>query len=71
MSNSTKLIIEGMSCQHCVNAVKEMIEEVEGVSSAAVSLDERSADIQFSDDDRTDAIIQNINESNIYKAERK
>ena len=32
------LIIEGMSCQHCVGSVKKAIDSVDGVSSSDVSL---------------------------------
>ena len=39
----TILHIEGMSCQNCVRHVKEALEAVPGVKSAAVSLDDKSA----------------------------
>lgn len=35
----TTLPVTGMSCQHCVQRVKEALEEVEGVASAEVDLD--------------------------------
>lgn len=37
------LPIAGMSCQHCVQRVKDALEDVEGVTSAAVNLDEEQA----------------------------
>ncbi|MET3617878.1 Cu+-exporting ATPase [Peptoniphilus olsenii] len=37
------LKVEGMSCNHCVAAVKKALESVEGVESAQVSLDEKQA----------------------------
>ena len=30
--------IKGMSCQHCVKAVKKALEEIEGISGVAVDL---------------------------------
>jgi len=42
----TVLQIEGMSCAHCVQHVKEALEAVKGVSSAAVSLKEKTATVE-------------------------
>ncbi|MDR2071633.1 MAG: cation transporter [Treponema sp.] len=39
----TTLKIEGMSCEHCVKAVKTALEETAGVRSALVSLKDKSA----------------------------
>jgi copper ion binding protein len=39
--------IEGMSCDHCVNRVKNVLEELEGVSGAAVSLKEGCAHVHY------------------------
>ncbi|WP_055667289.1 heavy-metal-associated domain-containing protein [Desnuesiella massiliensis] len=38
-----KLLIEGMSCGHCVKHVKEALSELEGVSSVDVDLASKSA----------------------------
>jgi copper ion binding protein len=45
----TKLKIEGMSCEHCVKAVKTALEEIKGVRSAAVSLKDNSAAVDHDD----------------------
>ena len=37
------LKIEGMSCNHCVNHVKEALEGLEGVKEASVSLEKNQA----------------------------
>ena len=42
----TILQIEGMSCDHCVQHVKEALESVAGVTSAKVSLKENSAAVE-------------------------
>ena len=40
-----KIQIEGMSCGHCVEHVKEALEEVKGIESVEVSLEEKCATI--------------------------
>ncbi|MDR3147018.1 MAG: cation transporter [Treponema sp.] len=45
----TTLKIEGMSCEHCVQHVKEALEGIGGVKSAKVSLKKNSADVQHDD----------------------
>jgi copper ion binding protein len=42
----TVLKIDGMSCDHCVKHVKDALEEISGVASAKVSLDDNSADVE-------------------------
>ena len=36
---STKLKVSGMSCMHCVGAVKKALEQLQGVDAAEVSLE--------------------------------
>ncbi|MDF2671791.1 MAG: copper chaperone CopZ [Clostridiales bacterium] len=38
-----KILIEGMSCGHCVNHVKEALSELNGVTSVDVNLDGKYA----------------------------
>lgn len=38
-----KIIVEGMSCGHCVNHVKEALVELEGVKAVDVDLDSKTA----------------------------
>ena len=40
-------IIEGMSCKHCVQRVKNVISELSGVQEAEVSLKANSASVEF------------------------
>ena len=42
----TVLQIQGMSCAHCVQHVKEALEAVAGVNSANVSLEGKSAEVE-------------------------
>ena len=41
------IIVEGMSCEHCVKAVKDAIEALDGVSGAAVDLSSRTAAVEY------------------------
>ncbi|MBU5332426.1 copper ion binding protein [Anaerocolumna aminovalerica] len=43
-----KIAIEGMSCQHCVNHVKEALSELNGVTSVEVNLEGKSAVLEAS-----------------------
>ncbi|MFT4595386.1 MAG: copper chaperone [Psychroserpens sp.] len=68
----TIIEVEGMTCGHCSNAVKNLIEEVDGVKSAAIELNTKEAKVEFdSNSTSVQAIIENINSSEIYKATQK
>jgi len=43
--------IEGMSCPHCANAVKEALEALQGVASATVALAEKTAAVETENTD--------------------
>lgn len=60
-----------MTCGHCARAVKEMAEEVAGVSSADVNLGTKEVSISISGSVSPQSIIENINSSNTYKARLK
>lgn len=44
--NLVRLTIEGMTCDHCVKAVRKAIESVPGVRSASVDLDAGKAEVR-------------------------
>ena len=46
----TVLHIEGMSCAHCVQHVKEALEAVAGVKSAELNLKDKSAGVEHGDE---------------------
>ena len=58
----TTLRVEGMSCDHCVNRVKKALESVEGVHSAAVNLEEKSATVEHHDQLELAALIAAVTE---------
>lgn len=41
-----KILIEGMSCQHCVGHVKEALESLDKVTSVEVSLEDKWAIVE-------------------------
>ncbi|MBN1056626.1 copper chaperone [Clostridium botulinum] len=45
------IIIEGMSCNHCVGHVKEALENLANVTSVEVSLQEKCATVETSEND--------------------
>jgi copper chaperone len=42
----TVLNVEGMECEHCVEAVKTAVEELDGITSVVVDLDSNTATIE-------------------------
>lgn len=47
---TTRITVEGMTCQNCVRHVTEAISEVKGVGSVSVDLDSASATVESSGD---------------------
>ncbi len=43
------LLIEGMSCNHCVNHVKNALIDIDGVDKVEVSLEEKKAIVEGTD----------------------
>ena len=62
----TKLKVTGMTCMHCVGAVKKALEAVEGVESADVSLEPGEAVVNGDAD--TDSLVAAVTEAG-YSAE--
>lgn len=46
-SQFIKLNVEGMSCSHCVNAVKKAVGSLEGIYKVDVSLEEKTVSVEF------------------------
>ena len=60
------LKIEGMSCGHCVSAVTDILQDVDGVDEVNVSLKSGEATVEGSCS-RED-LLRVINETPVYKA---
>lgn len=56
MSQTIQLTIQGMTCDHCVNAVTRALKGVPGVTNATVRLESQSATIEGQDIDLAKAI---------------
>jgi copper chaperone len=55
-----RLNVEGMSCSHCENAVKNALNSIKGVNSADVSLQEKAVNIEY---DSSKVTIDSIKEA--------
>ncbi len=53
----TILNVTGMSCQHCVRAVKEALEGMDGVNTVDVSLEANTATVEHDSAVTVDAMI--------------
>ncbi|WP_053954823.1 heavy-metal-associated domain-containing protein [Inediibacterium massiliense] len=60
------MMIEGMSCMHCVNHVKNALEEIQGVQEVVVDLQGKNAVIQLSEE-VTDEVLKNAVEEAGYE----
>lgn len=47
MTETIKLQIKGMSCNHCKSAVENAMKEIDGVQSADVHLDEGTVTVKY------------------------
>ncbi|AOV06253.1 copper chaperone CopZ [Sporosarcina ureilytica] len=52
------LKVEGMSCNHCVNAIESSVGELNGVSLVNVNLDQKNVTVQFDNEKTTLANIK-------------
>ena len=58
-----KILIEGMTCQHCVKHVEEALKELAGVQSVTVGLPGKVATLKLSQevaDEKLKAIIEDL-----------
>ena len=57
-----KILIEGMSCNHCVNHVTEALNEIDGVKNVNVNLEGKYAMIDVENNDLDETIKSAIDE---------
>ncbi|HHU32500.1 MAG: heavy-metal-associated domain-containing protein [Zhaonellaceae bacterium] len=57
-----KVLIEGMSCGHCVNHVKEALSEFNGVTNVDVNLDGKYAILEATGEVKDEELKTAINE---------
>lgn len=59
-----KLKIEGMHCAGCSNRLEKILNNVDGVESAKVSLEEKSANIKYNEEEvELNTILQEIEDA--------
>ena len=59
-----KLKIEGMHCAGCSNRLEKILNNVDGVESAKVSLEEKSTDIKYNEEEvELNTILQEIEDA--------
>lgn len=59
-----KLKIEGMHCAGCSNRLEKILNNVDGVESAKVSLEEKLADIKYNEEEvELNTILQEIEDA--------
>jgi copper ion binding protein len=63
-----KIMIEGMSCMHCVGRVKQFIDELDGVTESDVQIG--SADVTFDESKLSQADIEAAVEKSGYKVRK-
>jgi len=57
-----ELIVEGMSCMHCVGRVEKTLNAMEGVTSANVDLESKIATVELETEIADDVFISTIDE---------
>jgi copper chaperone len=63
MMEKVTLLVEGMSCGHCVKAVESSVGGLNGVASVKVDLENKKVDVEFNQAEVTvDAIKETIDD---------
>lgn len=57
-----KILIEGMTCSHCVRHVEDALKELDGIKSAKADLKEKRAVVKLGKDVADDRIREAIEE---------
>lgn len=57
---TTNLIVEGMKCEGCVNHIKNVVENTNGISSYAISLEEKKLTLTYKKEEVLEEVIKKI-----------
>ena len=57
------ILVDGMMCQHCVKHVKDALEKVDGVKSAEVSLENKTAVVELEREVDSDILLAAVTEA--------
>ena len=63
---NVKIIVEGMSCSHCENAIKKAVGALDGVKNVTVSLADKTVEVEFEGNKVTIEKIKNEIEAQGY-----
>ncbi len=66
MSTTATYTVTGMTCNHCVNAVKEEVSEIPGVTAVEVELDSGRLEVTSDDPVDFDRIVEAVAEAGDY-----
>jgi copper ion binding protein len=55
--------VEGMSCDHCVKHITNAINEIEGAKCLNISLDHKTVEVQYDNDDTLSKIEASITDA--------
>ncbi|WP_040225232.1 copper chaperone CopZ [Bhargavaea cecembensis] len=66
MSTNLVLQVEGMSCNHCVNAVEGAVKELNGADTVKVNLDQGTVEVKYNEDLVSDQQIKDAIEEQGY-----
>ncbi|MBF8982449.1 heavy-metal-associated domain-containing protein [Lutibacter sp. B2] len=58
-----KIMIEGMTCMHCVGRVKNTLEEMSGIKEVMVDLEGKSATIKLEKDVEDEILKEKIEDA--------
>ena len=57
------ILVDGMMCMHCVSHVKTALEKVDGVKSAEVSLENKTAVVELSEEVEDSVLLAAVTEA--------
>ena len=57
------ILVDGMMCQHCVKHVKDALEKVDGVKSAEVSLENKTAVVELEREVENEVLLAAVTEA--------
>ena len=62
--NMEKILnVEGMSCNHCVAAVKKALENVDGVKEADVNLEDKKAEVKLDKEVSEEVLVKAVEDA--------
>ncbi len=54
--------VEGMSCEHCVKRITEIVNEIKGAKCLNISLENKTVEVEFTNDEVLQYIEASVND---------